>query len=322
MVVRTKAREPMPVPVAAAQSQGAVAGARSRPVTPMRLGMARVMTSRVWLRHRRVQPGTSHIMGRPMAIETARHAPAVAGETPASRRMPGSQPMTRNVTVEMSPKWMVRAVAGIVAAAVRGATNSPGVRCHICWASSATTAHRPRPIRHEDDSTAAGVTSAPTVLPSPSPRVNAADPWASRGSMVPRTAMDRQASAVPTSSCTGPPRTRPASDSTRPTRATVTVRCVPTRPHSHGVAHPPRPIAHSGRATSTAATSELATEMSGRAAPRLVTAGRRLMARTKITTVEAVVVARVIAPPRRRGSERGAPWSHASRDGVLQTSVR
>jgi hypothetical protein len=59
MVVRAKASAPMPMPVLPAQSQGVVAGATSRPVTPMMLGVARVTTRRVWLCHRCVQPGTA-----------------------------------------------------------------------------------------------------------------------------------------------------------------------------------------------------------------------------------------------------------------------
>ncbi|GAB3896212.1 hypothetical protein GCM10029964_077240 [Kibdelosporangium lantanae] len=109
IVVSANASDPMPRPVVADHTHGAIAGAASSPTVPSAAGAARVATSRVWLRHRRVHPGTTAIIGRPMAIDSARQPPAVVAGTPAPRRIPGSQPITRNVTVAISPKWMVRA---------------------------------------------------------------------------------------------------------------------------------------------------------------------------------------------------------------------
>ncbi|GAB3878828.1 hypothetical protein GCM10029964_030120 [Kibdelosporangium lantanae] len=100
MQVNASASPPMPTPSSADHSHGSVAGAISRPRTPVTFGAITRASVCFLCAHN----GTSHIIGRPIAMHRARHAPAAPVDRPADRRMSGSQPITRNVTVDTSPK--------------------------------------------------------------------------------------------------------------------------------------------------------------------------------------------------------------------------
>src|SRR5947207_15432320 len=81
-----------------------------------------------------------------------------------------------------------------------------------------------------------------------------------------------------------------------------------------------RPITHNGNETNAAAIRLRMAGPSGRAAPGLGTAGRKLSASTNTTTVEPVV-ARAIAPPLHRDSEHCCPIKKCSDAQTRQTSV-
>src|SRR5262245_49276359 len=111
------------------------------------------------------------------------------------------------------------------------------------------------------------------------PRAGAACTMA--GSMVPSTAMARQAATVPASSTYGPAATRPARATMSAVSATATVRVVPQRTRIAHANPPPAAKHHTGAATTAEARAvdmPVSDRTSASTVPMLVTAGRRFNA--------------------------------------------